>query len=414
MRSERLLAMAIAGCVLLGLACGNGGDGGPTVPAEPPPRAPSDLQIVSTSVERIALHWRDRSADETGFQIERSAGGTASFAKLDTVRSNVTTYEDAIGIEAGQTYYYRVLSYARRSFSDPSPTAWAIAVANQSPATPAPLEPPDGARDLDAGVVTLQWSATDPDAGDQLLFDVYVGTVRNEMARVADGIAVTQVTLANPVVLNAHYFWQVKARDTKGAMGVSPIWSFNTRIERITCPAGWLVMGDDTEFVHPGNPIAVESFEIDRYEVTNQQFADFLNDAIRVKDPGPLIRTSGGGVYDAGGVILYAVTNESKTTSQITYDLADSLFTVLSGKEGFPAIEVTWDGANAYAEYYGRRLPDGGGVGDGRPRQQQRVRREDLHGRDRRAAAERDGRVGQNVPVGRAGGRQPRELRRQR
>ncbi len=352
MRSERLLAVAMAGCVLLGLACSNGGGGGPTAPLEPPPRPPSDLQIVSTSATEIAIQWRDRSSDETGFQIDRSAGGTGSFAKLDTVRSNVTVYTDTIAIEAGQTYYYRVRSYVHSSFSEPSAPVWAIAQADQSPTVPVPVSPVDGARDLDAGTATLQWSSSDPDPGDQLVFDVYFGTVRNELSLIAEGIAETQVAIADPIVLNAHYFWQVKARDPKGAMGVGPIWGFSTRIERVTVPAGYLVMGDDVEFANPGNPIFVNSFEIDRFEVTNQQFADFLNEAIRVKDPGPLVRTSGGGVYDAGGVILYAVTNERKATSQITYDLADSLFTAISGKESFPAIEVTWDGANAFARYF--------------------------------------------------------------
>ncbi len=40
-------------------------------------------------------------------------------------------------------------------------------------------------------------------------------------------------------------------------------------------------LGGSEEFVHPGNPVWVDSFEIDRYEVTNQQFADFLNEALR-------------------------------------------------------------------------------------------------------------------------------------
>ncbi len=357
MRSERLLAMAITGCVLLGLSCSNGGGGGPTGPSESPPRVPSDLQIASTSPLGITILWRDRSSDETGFQIERSAGGTGSFAKLDTVRSNVTTYSDTRNIEAGTTYYYRVRSYVRSSLSEPSPTVWAIAAENQSPTPPVATNPTNGARDLDAGTVTLQWSASDSDPGDQLLYDVYFGTVRNEMDKIADATAETQVTIPDPAVLNTSYFWQVKAHDPKGAMGVSPIWGFSTRIERVTIPAGWLVMGGDVEFVHPGNPIPLGSFEIDRYEVRNQQFADFLNDAIRVQEPGPLIRTSGGGVYDPGGVILYAVTNAMKPTSQITFDLTDSLFTVIPGKEGFPVIEVTWDGANAFARYFGRRLP---------------------------------------------------------
>jgi formylglycine-generating enzyme required for sulfatase activity len=357
MRCERLLSMAIAGIVLLGLACSNGGNGGPTGPVEPPPHAPSDPQIVSTSPEAITIAWHDRSSDEMGFQIERSLGGPESFAKQDTVKSNVTTYTDTTRVDPGQTYYYRIRSYIQESFSDPSETVWAIAATNQSPTTPIPIDPPDGARDLEAGTITLQWSSSDPDGGDQIVYDLFYGTVRNEMQALAMGTSETQFTVADPLILNAHYFWQVKARDSKGAMGVSPIWGFATRIERASIPEGWLVMGDDEEYVHPGNPIRVGSFEIDCFEVTNQQFADFLNEAIRVKDPGPYVQTSGGAVYDAGGVALYAVTNESKPTSQITYNRADSLFTVIPGKESFPAIEVTWDGADAFARYYGRRLP---------------------------------------------------------
>ena len=141
-------------------------------------------------------------------------------------------------------------------------------------------------------------------------------------------------------------------------MGVSPIWGFSTQVERVQIPEGWLLMGDRKSsgtFHHPGLPVFVEAFEIDRNEVTNQQFVDMLNLSLRRRYP--LITTSGGEVYAAGGVVLLAVTVEGNVNSQITYSRADSLFTALPGQESFPAIEVTWNGADFYAQYYGRRLP---------------------------------------------------------
>ncbi|MBM3287994.1 MAG: hypothetical protein FJY88_11690 [Candidatus Eisenbacteria bacterium] len=357
MMRDRLLALAIAGVALIGLSCGDNGNGGPTVPQEPPPRAPSSLRVTATSATGITISWQDRSSDETGFRIERSVGNAGSFAKQDTVPRNITTYTDRTEIIQGQTYYYRVLSYIRASFSEPSESVWAIAATNQTPRPPVAVTPPNGARDVPIGALTLRWTASDPDAGDLLLYDVYWGTARNDMRLIAEAASATEVAAPEEIALNAHYFWQVKARDSKGAMGVGPIWGFNSIVERVTFPGGWLVMGDAREFVHPGNPVWVEPFEMDRYEITNQQFADWLNEVLRIKTPGPLVRTSGGAVYDPGGVTLYAETVEMDDDSQISYDSNDSLFTVVEGKESFPVVEVTWHGANAYARYFGRRLP---------------------------------------------------------
>ncbi len=357
MRSERLLIGAAALLLVFSLSCGNGGGGGPTGPETTPPRAPSDLQITQTAADQITLIWRNNAPDATGFKIERALGEPSGFAQADTIQRNVTTYADT-RVTEGQKYYYRVRSAVRSDISDPSEAVWAVATADAPPSAPTSPQPGDEAAEIEEGTITLRWTATDSDAGDTILYDVYFGRGRNDLKVIAEATTASEVPPSEALIPNAHYFWQVKARDPKGAMGVSPIWGFSSRVERVSIPEGWLLMGErstSAPFHHPGLPIHVDAFEMDRYEVTNQQLVDMFNLALRRKYP--LITTSGGRVYDAGGTVLLAVTVEANVNSQITYSRADSLFTTLSGKESFPAIEVTWNGADFYTRYYGRRLP---------------------------------------------------------
>lgn len=357
MRSERLLIGAAALLLVFSLSCGNGGGGGPTGPEVTPPRAPSDLQVTQTAVNQITFVWRNNATDATGFKVERALNEPSGFAQVDTLAKTFTSYTDT-KVSEGQKYYYRVRAAVRSNVSDPSETVWAIAATNVTPSTPSSPEPANEAAGIQEGAVTLHWSASDPDGGDALVYDVYFGMIRNGMELIAEATTATEVAVPDPILANAHYFWQVKARDSKGAMGVSPVWGFSTRVERVSIPAGWLLMGERSSsapFHHPGLPVEVGAFEIDRYEVTNQQFVDMLNLALRRKFP--LITTSGGRIYDSGGTILLAVTNDGNINSQITYSRADSLFTTLAGKENFPAVEMTWNGADFYARYYGRRLP---------------------------------------------------------
>ncbi|MBD3163362.1 MAG: SUMF1/EgtB/PvdO family nonheme iron enzyme [Candidatus Eisenbacteria bacterium] len=357
MRVDRFLTGMTVLCAvaLFALSCGDE-NGGPVAPTETPPRAPEDLHVTQTGSSAITIAWRDLSSDELGFRIERSVGGTASFAERDTVPRDVTTYTDT-QLQTGITYYYRVRSYRANSQSEPAEAVWGIAVQNVTPTVPRSPVPADQSRGVEEGVVTIAWTSSDPDAGDPLLFDVYFGESRNALQLVADAVPQSEWTLTDrPVSLNASYFWRVIAHDSRGATALGPIWSFNTRVERIEIPAGWLVMGEPEEFEHPGNPVWVDRFEIDKFEVTNQQYAVFLNAMLRA-EPTPLIQTSGGEVYSPDGLALFAQLRSKDDDAQILYESPESLFVVVPGKENFPVMEVTWQGAVAFAEFFDRRLP---------------------------------------------------------
>lgn len=104
-----------------------------TAEATIPLKAPSQLTIADRSEDSVTLKWKDRSGQESGYEIERrtivessastdtdsdetedslstastSSVGSDSFTKIATVGANSTSYTDS-GLESGTTYVYRV------------------------------------------------------------------------------------------------------------------------------------------------------------------------------------------------------------------------------------------------------------------------------------------------------------------
>jgi hypothetical protein len=79
----------------------------PTPIPPPLPAAPSGLTATAVSRSRIDLAWQDNSANETGFQIERSRSGGA-FSLIATATPGATSYSDTDGLTPNKTYTYRV------------------------------------------------------------------------------------------------------------------------------------------------------------------------------------------------------------------------------------------------------------------------------------------------------------------
>ena len=71
------------------------------------PAAPSAVAAPTVAPNSVVLTWIDNACNETQQVIERSTGGSTSFAPLATVGANVATYTDA-SAASGTQYCYRV------------------------------------------------------------------------------------------------------------------------------------------------------------------------------------------------------------------------------------------------------------------------------------------------------------------
>jgi len=110
------------------------GTAGPTV------KPPSIANAVVTSESRIDLSWLDNSANETGFEVWRSATGPdGTFAQVAGTGANVTSYGDG-GLKPLTQYCYRVRA-VRTYDGKTSYSAFSNTTCATTPAPPAPNAP---------------------------------------------------------------------------------------------------------------------------------------------------------------------------------------------------------------------------------------------------------------------------------
>lgn len=135
----------------------------------------------------------------------------------------------------------------------------------------------------------------------------------------------------------------------------------------LTIPAGPYPIGrdDGPRIEQPAHTLNLEAFRIDRTEVTNAGFAEYLNAlAIAVAEPfdagdasqrhlsedQPALLTEG-----REGSGLYPIIALDDDEARIGY--ADGAFSPAQGYEDHPVTETTWAGARAYCAWRGARLP---------------------------------------------------------
>ena len=108
-------------------------------------------------------------------------------------------------------------------------------------------------------------------------------------------------------------------------------------------PAGEFQMGDSftegNSDERPVHAVYVDTFYMDRTEVTNQQYADALNWAM---NQGNLITVTNNVVYkyNTGTSYPYCDTYPTSSYSRITWN--GTTFGVTTGKESHPMVQVSW------------------------------------------------------------------------
>ncbi len=117
-----------------------------------------------------------------------------------------------------------------------------------------------------------------------------------------------------------------------------------TNDDMVLVEGGSFVMGKNgSQFASPEHRVSLSDFHISKYEVTNAQYARFLNEY--VKD-----RTSGGNNIDS--IDFFVNWNGVEGLK-----IEDGNIKVVFGYENRPAAWITWYGAKAFCDFYGLSLP---------------------------------------------------------
>jgi formylglycine-generating enzyme len=112
---------------------------------------------------------------------------------------------------------------------------------------------------------------------------------------------------------------------------------------------GSFEMGTEEGFPHEGpvHTVRLDPFEIDPYEVTNAEFAAF----VEATDYRTVAEREGwSGVFDSS-------TGAWKPVTGADWRHPEGPGSHLAGRERFPVVQVCYDDALAYADWAGKRLP---------------------------------------------------------
>lgn len=143
--------------------------------------------------------------------------------------------------------------------------------------------------------------------------------------------------------------------------------SARAQASMLSVPAGTYTLGrnDGPRIERPAHSVALRGFRIDRTEVTNAAFAEYLNAlGIPVAEPFEAGNASQRHLSEDHALLLmegregsglYPIIALDDDQARIGYQ--NGMFVPTRGYENHPVTETTWAGARAYCAWRGARLP---------------------------------------------------------
>ena len=122
-------------------------------------------------------------------------------------------------------YFWKILSEDEHGSTNEGPI-WTFKTGeNDPPYEPSNPNPPDGASDIELDI-TLSWTGGDPNSGDPVRYDLYLG-INSPPAIWKRDITETLYYIEDldPGTL---YYWKIVAKDSYGAETEGPVWQFTT------------------------------------------------------------------------------------------------------------------------------------------------------------------------------------------
>lgn len=219
---------------VVGIISCSGGDGGTQKSTEnQPPTAVETLVSPNNNVlcvsNYVTFEWTaatDPEGDSLKYVLEISIDN--GFSSIYKSFTTILT-EKRVTLEKGVYYYWRVKAIDKAGDSSVYSNIYSLytegeGVTNHLPFQPQAVSPQQDSF-VDAGNITLQWSASDVD-GDMLTYDVYFSTENPPTYKVAEDI--DQTSLAVSTEAATTYYWRVVVKDANSGFANGQVWSFNT------------------------------------------------------------------------------------------------------------------------------------------------------------------------------------------
>jgi hypothetical protein len=208
--------------------------GSEDAPSEAPNVAPTTPTLVSPANSKLCINnavsfqWNpatDANNDAIIYQIQVSKD--KDFSHIVMTAESMATYQN-FTLEKATAYYWRVKSTDNEALSSTYSAVFSFytsgdGVVNYLPFSP-DLVAPELNAVLNATSAKLQWTATDVDTKDKLVYDVYFGTTNPPTEKVGTNQVASNLDVT--IVASKEYFWKVVVKDDKGGETIGQTWRF--------------------------------------------------------------------------------------------------------------------------------------------------------------------------------------------
>jgi len=189
------------------------------------PNTPSPLDDATEISINTGLSWSGGDPDGDSVTYDIYFGKTSP-PPLETSNNPTTSYDPG-ELDKDTIYYWKIVARDEYDEENEGPEWDFTTETNNAPNEPNDPDPEDHATNVGADQ-NLSWTGGDPDPGDTVTYDVYLGISNPPPLLATD----EDDTTYSPGGLgfDQTYYWKIVSRDEWGAENEGPIWNFTTAI----------------------------------------------------------------------------------------------------------------------------------------------------------------------------------------